>query len=631
MASSPRPTPPGPRPLPRSLALSVAALGVVYGDIGTSPLYSIKECFAPGHGVAATHANVLGVVSLVFWTLTLIVSLKYVTYVMRADNHGEGGILALMALAIPGSSSLSRRGLLPLLGLTGCALLYGDGMITPAVSVLSAVEGLSVVSPRFEPLIIPLTVGVLVAVFSVQRFGSARVGSVFGPIMVLWFVVLGVLGLLSIVQSPEVLAAVNPLYAVRYFLHNGLPGVVVLGAVLLCVTGAEALYADMGHFGLGPIRGNWFALVMPALLLNYLGQGALLLREPSAASNPFFRLAPSGLLYPMVALATLATVIASQALISGVFSLTRQAAMLGYWPRTRIEHTSADQIGQIYIPLLNWALMCCTIGLVLGFGNSSNLAAAYGVAVILTMLLTTLLAYQVARHRWRWRRSLALLVTLPLLALELSFLGASVPKFIHGGWFPLLVAAIILVMMLTWKDGRALVGQRIQASIVPLADFYEVLRVERPLRVPGTAVFMCSNAAGTPPSLMHNFLHNRVVHARVVLLTVKTEEDAYVAEAERVTVEELEQGFVRVVARFGYMENPDVPGLLKRAAIPGIDPEEITYFLGRETLLPHGKQHGLSAWRERLFVVMSRNAENATTFFQLPPHRVLEVGAQIEL
>jgi KUP system potassium uptake protein len=612
------------------LALCLTALGVVYGDIGTSPLYAMRECFAPGHGVRPTPENVLGVLSLMFWALMLSVSLKYLAYVMRADNRGEGGILALLALALPPGGTGRTRSALVVLGLFGCALLWGDGMITPAISVLGAVEGLTLASPRFESNVIPIAIVILIGLFTAQRYGTARVGRVFGPIMVLWFLTLATLGVVSLVQRPEVLGAVNPAHAVRFFLAHGTHGFIVLGAVVLCVTGGEALYADMGHFGAKPIRMAWFSFVLPALLLNYFGQAALLLRDPSAAENPFYRLAPRALLYPMIALATVAAIIASQALISGAYSLTRQASMLGYWPRTRIDHTSPDQIGQIYVPSMNWILMFSTIGLVVGFKNSSSLAAAYGVAVTGTMVITSLLAFQVARKRWRWSTLAAVAVTIPLVTIDSSFFAATATKIPHGGWFPIAVGALFLLIMLTWKEGRAVLGDRIRAGIVPLADFYEIMRVERPARVPGTAVFMASNAQGTPPALMHNFLHNHVVHEHVVLLTIVTEEEARIEEHERLTVEELQEGFVRVVARFGFMETPDVPALMRRAKIKGALPDHTTYFLGRETLLPQGK-HGLSRWREKLFVVLSRNSESATSFFKIPPDRVLEVGAQIEL
>jgi KUP system potassium uptake protein len=607
--------------------LCVAALGVVFGDIGTSPLYSLRECFNGVHGVAVTHVNVLGVLSLVVWALLIVISLKYLLYVMRADDKGEGGIMALMGLA----SAAGRRsvGVVLALGLFGSGLLFGDGIITPAISVLSAVEGLEVATPDLQKYVLPITVSVLVGLFSFQHRGTAKVGAIFGPILAVWFVALGGLGLVELVRHPTVLQALNPSHAVVFLTQHGIRAFLVLGAVVLAVTGGEALYADMGHFGLRPIRLTWYGLVLPALVLNYLGQGALLLGDPSKAINPFYGLVPRVALFPMVALSTVATVIASQAVISGVFSLTRQAVMLGFWPRTRIDHTSASLVGQIYVPGVNWALMLATIALVLSFKASTHLAAAYGIAVTGTMGITTLLAFVVALRRWRWPLWLCLVVTLPLLVIDAAFLGANVVKILAGGWLPLVVAILLYVLMRTWKQGRQLLGERVRANLVPLEDFWEVMRIERPARVPGTAVFMTSNPGGTPLALLQNFTHNRVVHDRVILLTVTTVDTARVPERERLAVEDLDHGFVRIQARYGFMEQPNVPAILAAGKIPGLSVDHTTYFLGREALT--ADQEPTSRWRHRLFAIMSRNAAGATAFFNIPADRVLEIGTQIKL
>jgi len=518
------------------LALSLATLGVVYGDIGTSPLYALRECFHDRHEVALNTANILGVLSLIFWALTIVISIKYLVYVMRADNRGEGGVLALMALAASSPSNRRWRWLLVMLGLFGAALLYGDGMITPAISVLSAVEGLEVAAPGLDHFVIPITIGILVVLFLFQRHGTARVGTVFGPIMIVWFSILALLGVSQIVTNPGVLRALSPTYAIVFMIHNQLDGLMVLGAVFLVVTGGEALYADMGHFGLPPIRWTWFSVVLPALLLNYFGQGALLLRHPETVSNPFYQMAPTWALIPLLVLATCATVIASQAVISGAFSLTRQAAMLGYWPRVRILHTSAHEIGQIYVPLINWGLMVATISLVLGFGSSSNLAAAYGIAVTTTMVITTILAYEIARHRWGWSVPAAGGLTALFLMIDLSFFGANLFKIEQGGWLPLVIAAAVFIVMTTWKKGRELLGRNIRERLVPLEDFFEIMRIGPMTRVPGTAVFMTSSPNGTPPALMQLFLHSHAIHDQVILLTITIEESARVPESERLTV-----------------------------------------------------------------------------------------------
>ena len=622
------------KPVPRGqylLKLCLGSLGVVYGDIGTSPLYAVRECFHGDHGVRVTSPNVLGVLSLVFWSLTIVISLKYLVYVMRADNRGEGGVLALMALASTSTRDRRRIGpMVVMLGLFGAALLYGDGMITPAISVLSAMEGLAVVAPSLGHFIVPLTIVCLVALFLVQKHGTAGVGAVFGPFTLVWFLVLGALGVHQIVNHPSVLAAVNPAHGLAFLQHNRLNGFLVLGAVFLVVTGGEALYADMGHFGARPIRMTWFAIVLPSLMLNYFGQGALLIAEPAAISNPFYLMAPAWALVPLLVLSTLATCIASQAVISGAFSLTRQATMLGYWPRMHIQHTSAHEIGQIYVPAINWMLMLATIGLVLGFRTSSNLAAAYGIAVTTTMVITTLLAYFVARHRWGWGRVPSIGLTGLLLSIDLAFFGANVIKIEQGGWFPLAVAAAIFLVMTTWRKGRGILANQIQEQIVPITDFFEVMHVEPTSRVPGTAVFMTSNATGTPPALMHNFMHNHVVHEQVILLTVVTEETAHVDDEDRVSVEELGNGFVRVVARYGFMQTPDVVALLARKDTPSPPLEYTTFFLGNEVVLPEASG-GMFPWRGQLFAFLARNAIRPTTFFNIPTRRVMEIGSQMSI
>jgi len=616
-------------------ALTIAALGVVYGDIGTSPLYAMKECFLPGssHSVPPTPENVLGVLSLIFWSLALIVSVKYLAFVMRASNKGEGGILALMSLAFPDREKPRRlRAILMGCGVFGAALLYGDGMITPAISVLSAIEGLNVATTAFENFILPITVAVLVGLFSIQRIGTGRVGAMFGPVMVVWFIVLTVLGIKGILEKPGVIAAINPWHGLNFLLTAGHQGFVVIGSVFLVVTGGEALYADMGHFGIKPIRLAWFGMVLPALFINYLGQGALLLTNPDAAANPFYLLAPKWSLYPLVALSTAATVIASQALISGAYSLTMQAIQLGYLPRMHIRHTSRDERGQIYIPHVNWALMLACIGLVLGFRSSTNLAAAYGIAVTLTMLVTTMLFYFAARRMWGWTRFKAAAVCCVFFAVELAFFGSNALKIAHGGWFPLVAGAGIFAIMATWKTGRRLVWERIKDATLPRDLFIADIQANPPQRVPGTAIFMAGNPNGTPVALLHNLKHNKILHERNILLTIVTEEEAHVPEAERVQVEQLPAGFQRVVGRYGFMEEPHILKLLADAPIGGgpIDLAKTTFFLSRETILDTGKAR-LWRWRKWLFAVLARNAQTATSYFGLPANRVVELGMQVEI
>ncbi|HEU4799123.1 MAG TPA: potassium transporter Kup [Gemmatimonadales bacterium] len=625
------PSPPGGKYL---AILSLTALGIVYGDIGTSPLYAVRESFLPSHGIAVSRENVLGVLSLIFWSLILVISIKYLIFILRADNRGEGGILALASLATPmGIRQRSGRWGLIMLGLFGTALLYGDGMITPAISVLSAVEGLEVATPLFEPYILPITIAILIGLFLSQHHGTARVGGIFGPVTLLWFLVLAILGVSQLVREPGVLAAINPIHGFTFFVDNGWRGFTVLGSVFLVVTGGEALYADMGHFGKRPIRVAWFLVVLPALLLNYFGQGALLIHTPAAVENPFYRMVPPWALYPVVILATAATVIASQALISGAFSLTMQAVQLGFIPRVAIDHTSARERGQIYIPGVNWTLMLACIGLVLGFRSSSNIAAAYGVAVTTTMVITTLLFFVVARERWKWSLPVVLLVTGFFLAIDLAFWGANLLKVPHGGWFPLVVGAIIFAVMTTWKRGRRILGERLAAAgMLPTDVFLKDLAARSLTRVPGTAVFLYGNPEATPPALLHNLKHNKILHARVVFLVVETAEVPHVPAQERARVEDLGQNFYRITLLYGFMEEPDVPEALQALRAEGLEFKglETTYFLGRETLIPSPKR-GMARWREHLFAVMHRNARTATSFFRLPPNRVVELGAQIEL
>ncbi|HEV2804650.1 MAG TPA: potassium transporter Kup [Chthoniobacterales bacterium] len=626
------PIPPAPSTASRSrlLLLCLASLGIVYGDIGTSPLYALRECFYGQHAIPPTHANVAGVLSLILWSLILIISVKYLILILRADNRGEGGILALATLV----SDVIRRGkIFFLLGLFGAALLYADGMITPAISVLSAVEGLHVATPFFDRYVEPIAIVILIGLFLFQSRGTTGVGRVFGPVTLLWFAVIAFLGIQQILRVPEVLQAINPLQAIQFFINNGVRGFVVLGAVFLTITGGEALYADIGHFGTKPIRLTWFVIVLPALTLNYFGQGALLLSDPEAVENPFFKMTPSWALFPMVILATAAAVIASQAIISGAFSLTMQAIQLGYIPRLKVNYTSARIIGQIYVPMVNWALMLSCIGLVLGFGSSSNLAAAYGVAITTTMLITTILFYVVARRRWHWPAFAAFPVALFFVVIDLAFFGANMLKVAHGGWFPLLVSAGILFLMLTWRKGRRVLRGRLGEMCLPLDLFLSDLSQQRITRVPGTGVYMSGNRQGTPLALLHNLKHNKVLHEQVVLLTVRTEEVPYLANAnDRVALEKLEGGFCRVQVHFGFMEKPDVPSAL--ASAKGLhvrfDAMRTTYFIGRETILATRKL-GLSAWRGSLFAWMTRNAGDVTSYFCLPPNGVVELGARVEV
>ncbi len=618
----------------RLFSLSLLALGIVYGDIGTSPLYALRECFYGSHPVPVSHANVLGVLSLIFWSLVIVVTVKYHVYVLRFDNRGEGGILALMGLiGLDRSRGPAVRGALLVIGVFGASLLYGDGMITPAISVLSAVEGLEIATPFFKPYVIPITIVILIALFFFQRRGTAGVGAVFGPIMVIWFVTLAVMGIRGILLEPSVLLAINPLHAIRFFARNGGHGFLVLGAVFLVATGGEALYADLGHFGERAIQIDWFSIVGASLILQYMGQGALLIRNPGAAHNPFYLLAPKWSLYPLVALATVATIIASQAIISGVFSLTRQAIQLGYLPRMQIIHTSSAEIGQVYMPAVNWTVMFATIALVLGFRSSSNLAGAYGVAVATTMIITTILAGVVARDLLRWSAALSVAVTAAFLIPDLAFLGANLFKIADGGWFPLLIGAMVFTLMTTWRRGRHILNSRLLEGALSPAMFVTSLRTRIPVRVPGTAVFMHRTSEVIPPALLHSLKHYKALHRQVILLTIVVEEVAHLNGAERMKIDNLGEGIYCVTARYGYMEESDVPALLESIAKQRrlrIEPMDTTYFLGRETLIVTGRRSGMARWREMIFASMMRNAEGAARFFHLPPNRVVELGAQIE-
>ncbi len=627
-----RPEPPKGRQL---VSLALLAFGIVYGDIGTSPLYAIRECFHGLHRVAPSHANVLGVLSLIFWSLIIVVTLKYHVYVLRFDNRGEGGILALMGLVRGARAKRPRlRTALVVLGVFGASLLYGDGMITPAISVLSAIEGLEVATPFFKPYVLPITVAVLILLFLFQRRGTAGVGSVFGPVVLLWFASIAVLGVRGILWEPSVLSAMNPQHAVRFFAANGVHAFLVLGAVFLATTGGEALYADLGHFGERPIQIDWFSVVGPSLLLNYFGQGALLIRNPLAAHNPFYLLAPKWALYPLVVLATMATVIASQAIISGVFSLTRQGIQLGYLPRLEVVHTSGTAMGQIYIPAVNRAIMVATIALVLGFRTSTNLAAAYGVAVSTTMVITTILAYFVSRDLLGWSRLTASTVTAAFLVVDVSFFGANMFKVADGGWFPLVIAAVVFTLMTTWRRGLQILNQRVRERSLTSERFVESLRTHEPVRVPGTAVFLSSISGHVPDSLLHSLKHYKVLHEQVLILTVVTDEVSRVDELRRVSVEALGEGLFRVVGRYGYMEQVDVPALLesvKDERLRRIDPMDTTYILGVHRLIVTKRPSGMAMWREKVFAWMLRNASSASNFFGLPPNRVVELGAQTEL
>ncbi|MYN15640.1 potassium transporter Kup [Rugamonas sp. FT107W] len=616
------------------VALTLAAVGIVYGDIGTSPLYTLKTIFDPEHGLTLTQPNLLGIISLIFWGLSMIVSLKYVSLVLRADNRGEGGIMALMALALNSVTKTAPRWHYPLmlLGVIGATMFYGDSVITPAISVLSAIEGLEVATPGLEAYIVPLTIIVLVTLYAVQRHGTAGIGRWFGPVMLVWFAALSVMGLINIVQAPQILWALNPLHALRFMFENRMIAFVALGAVVLAFTGAEALYADMGHFGARPIRVAWFLIVFPSLALNYLGQGALLLVHPEAIANPFFQQLGAWSVYPLVALSTVATVIASQATISGTFSMTKQAIALGLLPRMRVLHTSATEIGQIYIPIVNWLQLSVVLMAVVGFGSSEKLAGAYGIAVTATMLATTFLTFFVIRYRWHLPLWLCFAATGFFIVIDVLLFSASSLKLFHGGWFPLLLAIILFTVMLTWKRGRELVFQNLQKHAIPLEDFLASLFVAPPTRVYGTAIFLRGESDGVPHALLHNLSHNKVLHERVVFFTVHVVEEPFVPPAEQVKVTDLGHQCYQVNVHYGFKDEPDIPKALAQCDCLGLPFEmmETSFFIARQTVISTPGA-GMSTWREHLFVTMSRNARGAADYYQIPTNRVIELGTQVEI
>jgi KUP system potassium uptake protein len=613
--------------------LALAAIGIVYGDIGTSPLYSLKTVFDPEHGLALTPANLIGVVSLIFWGLSVIVSFKYVTLVLRADNRGEGGIMALLALAL---SAIGGRGRLHysllLIGVFGASLFYGDSVITPAISVLSAVEGLEVATPALQPYVVPLTIVILVGLYAVQRHGTAGIGRWFGPIMLLWFAVLAGMGVINIVHSPGILVAINPWHAVHFFIENRGTAFLALGAIVLAFTGAEALYADMGHFGRKPIRLAWSAVAFPALALNYLGQGGLLLARPDAIANPFYQQLGSWSIYPLVVLSTIATVIASQATISGTFSMTKEAIALGFLPRMRIVHTSEREIGQIYIPAVNWLQLIAVLMAVIGFGSSEQLASAYGIAVTATMLATTILTYFVIRYRWRMNLLLCLGATGFFLAIDSAFFAANVLKILHGGWFPLLLGTLLFTLMLTWRSGRQLVFDNLHKHAIPLDAFLESLFLAPPMRVDGTAIFLRGESDGVPHAMLHNLAHNKVMHERIVFLTVHIIDEPQAMPDARVRVTLLGHGCYQLDVTFGFKDEPDIPAMLALCAEHGLpfDMMQTSFFIARQTVISTPGA-GMAPWREHLFVAMQRNARDAADYYQIPTNRVIELGTQVEI
>ena len=619
---------------PRLLPMAIAAMGVVYGDIGTSPLYAMKEAFNGPHAMAVTPDNILGILSLIFWALTITVTFKYVKFITRADNRGEGGIMALTALVLR-TKDVSPRVMLLLtgLGIFGAALFYGDAVITPAMSVLSAVEGLEVATPVFKPYVVPITLIILTGIFLVQPRGTASIAALFGPVMMFWFGVLGTLGVIGILKHPGVLAAINPWYAIHFFAENRVHGFLALGAVVLVITGGEALYADMGHFGRRPIKWAWLGYVFPCLYLNYLGQGALILDNPAAIKNPFFLLAPEELLYPMVALATAATIIASQAVISGAFSLTSQAMQLGYCPRIQVKFTSEHEKGQIYIPNINWLLLIAVIALVLGFKTSSNLAAAYGIAVTLTMLIDTILAFVVVRALWKWNWLQAGIFLTLFIVIDLAFFSANLIKIADGGWVPLLLGLGIFILFSTWQRGRALLYKKLQQDSMPLDAFLKSLEYGGPQRVAGTGIFLTPQPDCVPRAMLHNLLHNKVLHERVILLNVNMQDIPHVNAADRIQAEALPQGFYRVILNYGFKDKPDIPAALEHVGDMGMEPVEMmetSFFLGRETIVPNAVPT-MNFWRQVLFMWMFRNADSATAYFKIPTNRVVELGTQVEL
>ncbi|TCD48084.1 potassium transporter Kup [Chlorobium sp. N1] len=625
--------PAGQQGLKKFAGLALAALGVVFGDIGTSPLYAIRECFHGEYGIAVNTANILGVLSLLFWALILIVSLKYLTFIMRADNEGEGGILALTALIIGQCIEKKRnRWALVSIGLFGSSVLLGEAMITPAISVLSATEGLQIIAPAFSDMVIPATVGILAGLFLFQHNGTARLGALFGPIILLWFFCLGTLGIIEIIKYPQILQAVMPWHGINFLISNKLHGFLVLGAVFLAVTGAEALYADMGHFGRRPIRLTWVLFVLPALLLNYFGQGAFLIASPEAASHPFYALVPSWAMIPMVLLATVATVIASQALITGVYSITQQAIQLGYLPRLTVTHTSASHFGQIYVPAANWALMAATIGLVLGFGSSSRLAAAYGASMTTTMLISTILFFFVARDLWQWSRPLTWTLVVLFAVIDLSFFGASMSKLFHGAWFPLAVGLVMFTLMNTWKQGRRLLLRQLKDRTLTVDEFMQSLALQQPQRVQGQVVYLTANPDVVPIALLHNLRHNKVLHSEVAIFHFSTERVPRVPNSRKVEVDRLGDGFTRVIARYGFLEYPNISQVLALANHLGLNfkPEGISFFLSREKIVA-GEKTKMFPSRKKLFALMARNALSATAYYDLPSGQVIEIGVQVQI
>jgi KUP system potassium uptake protein len=613
---------------------ALGALGVVYGDIGTSPLYALRECFLGHNRPTLVPENIIGVLSLILWSLIIVVTGKYIFYILRFDNRGEGGILALMALAAQKADIKKRSHLFMVIsmGIFGSALLYGDGIITPAITVLGAVEGLKVGTPIFSPYVITLSVAILVVLFLVQRIGSGKIGIVFGPIMLLWFSVIGSLGLHQIGQEPRVLEAINPFAALLFFVENKWIGFTVLGGVLLVITGAEALYADMGHFGKKPIAVAWLFVVLPALLFNYFGQGALLLSRPEAIENPFFFLAPSWAVVPLVILSTAAAIIASQALISGVFSVTRQGIQLGFFPRLSIIHTSSEEIGQVYVPFINWLLLFLTIWVVYSFRSSENLAGAYGLAVSTMMVMTTILAAITSRRIWKWSETHVFLISGSLLLIDIAFFSATSLKFIEGGWLPILVAVLIFTIMSTWKRGREILALRLSEKSIPLDKFLDDVAHNRIARIPGTGIFMTGDPTGTPAALIHNLKHNKVLHDRVVFMTVRTEEVPYVSLEGRAEIKEIGPKIFRVLIHYGFQETPNIKKILKFCEAKGlsVSMDDATFFVGRETLVA-SRAPGMAIWREKLFIFMARNAQGATSFFRIPSNKVIEVGLQVDL
>ncbi|PKO92020.1 MAG: potassium transporter Kup [Betaproteobacteria bacterium HGW-Betaproteobacteria-10] len=617
----------------RLAVLALSALGVVYGDIGTSPLYAVKEVFAGNHPIPITEANIFGSLSLFFWALIVVVSIKYVTFITRADNRGEGGVMALIALALRDAVGKPRQmKMIMIIGVLGAAMFYGDGMVTPAISVLSAIEGLEVATPALKPFVIPLTLLVLFGLFFVQRRGTGAMGAFFGPVMLLWFSTLAVLGMSNVIAHPVILKALNPFYGIEFLFSNKALALVAMGNVVLAVTGAEALYADMGHFGRKPIVRAWFAFVLPALVLNYFGQGALILGNPAAAQNPFYLSAPEWALYPLVGLATVATVIASQAVISGAFSVTRQAMQLGFMPRMEVQHTSENEAGQIYLPAVNWGLMLAVMILVLGFRTSNNLAAAYGIAVTGDMVITSILATIVVAKVWKWGWPRACALFACFLSVELVFLAANILKIPDGGWFPLVAGLGVFVLMTTWKRGRELLTARLQGERLELSSFIQSLANSMPTRVYGTSIFLNADPTGVPHALLHNLMHNKVLHERVVLVSVKFYDVPYVPAIDRVEISSLDENFWSVIIQYGFMDDPNIPEALSHCADAGLQfsPLETSYFIGRETLIPRLNSE-MAFWREKIFVAMFRNAGSATAFFKIPSNRVVELGTQVVL